>query len=123
MESKYRDTMARSSDEQLQNIITQPQAYEPEAYIAAVEELERRGLGTPELETKKEEAYQRLREDEQQKATAKVGLLTLLKPTKEYFYTPIILYLNVAVWLLMVFSGVHPIEPSVEHLIAWGGNL
>lgn len=50
-------------------------------------------------------------------------MFALFKITKDYFYTPIIIYLNILIWGLMVFSGVHPMEPSVESLIDWGGNL
>ncbi|MEJ0029878.1 MAG: rhomboid family intramembrane serine protease [Bacteroidota bacterium] len=47
----------------------------------------------------------------------------LFRITKDYFYTPIIIFINVFVWVLMVVMGVNAFEPSVESLINWGGNL
>jgi rhomboid protease GluP len=47
----------------------------------------------------------------------------LFKITKEYFFTPIIVGVNVVVFVIMVLSGVDAFQPSVESLITWGGNL
>lgn len=47
----------------------------------------------------------------------------LFKITKNYFYTPSIIIANVAVWVIMVITGVGILDPSVESLINWGGNL
>jgi rhomboid protease GluP len=47
----------------------------------------------------------------------------LFRITRNYFYTPIIIYLNIIIWGVMVAMGVHAFEPSVDSLINWGGNL
>ncbi len=49
--------------------------------------------------------------------------IKLLKPGKGYFITPIIIYLNVFVFIVMVFNGVSLFDPTVESLVQWGGNF
>ncbi|QMW01745.1 rhomboid family intramembrane serine protease [Spirosoma foliorum] len=48
--------------------------------------------------------------------------LELLKPRGGYLITPILIWLNVGVFLLMVISGVNALEPSGEDLVKWGAN-
>ncbi|HEY8388283.1 MAG TPA: rhomboid family intramembrane serine protease, partial [Parasegetibacter sp.] len=55
--------------------------------------------------------------------TENAGLLTLLIPREGYFATPILLYINLAVFILMAISGVSIFEPSNESLIQWGANF
>jgi rhomboid protease GluP len=45
-----------------------------------------------------------------------------LIPKGDYFFTPIILSINILVFVLMVFSGVHWMTPSSQSLIDWGAN-
>jgi rhomboid protease GluP len=52
----------------------------------------------------------------------KDGWWSFLKPVRGYTATPIILMLNVLVFLLMVGMGVSPTEPSARHILDWGGN-
>jgi rhomboid protease GluP len=44
-------------------------------------------------------------------------------PTEGYFFTPLIVNLNILIFLLMVISGVHIILPDNESLINWGANF
>lgn len=53
---------------------------------------------------------------------SKMDFFDYLKPAKNYIVTPIIIYLNVALMLLMLAVGVDPIEPSAEMLLFWGAN-
>ncbi len=39
-----------------------------------------------------------------------------------YIVTPILLILNVGIWLVMVLTGVHFMEPTGESLVNWGSN-
>ncbi len=48
---------------------------------------------------------------------------TFFKPREGYWVSPILIMLNVVVYLLMVFKGVNFLVPEVEQLIDWGGNL
>ncbi len=50
------------------------------------------------------------------------SILSILKPSKGYFITPIIIYLNVLYFLVMVFNGVDLFEPSGDSLLPWGAN-
>lgn len=44
-------------------------------------------------------------------------------PRKGFVAAPLLIDISLVVYLLMLFNGVHFMEPSVEHLVAWGGNL
>jgi len=43
-------------------------------------------------------------------------------PRQDYFITPILVCLNVAIFILMALSGVNVIFPNAESLIPWGAN-
>lgn len=51
------------------------------------------------------------------------GILSLFNPTTGYFITPILLLLNIALFIGMVVSGAHAILPDNESLLAWGANF
>ncbi len=53
----------------------------------------------------------------------RVGLLSLLKPEKGYLVTPLLMHLNVLIFIIMVASGVHFMRPDAESLLAWGANF
>ncbi len=59
---------------------------------------------------------------EQLEDTQEGGIINLFKPTKGYLIVPIIVIINIIVFLLMCFSGVGIMEPSTESLIKWGAN-
>ncbi len=50
------------------------------------------------------------------------SFLSIFKPSKGYFITPIIIYLNIIYFIIMVFNGVDLFEPSGDSLLAWGAN-
>ena len=51
-----------------------------------------------------------------------IDMLNYLVPKGEHFATSIILDLNILVFLLMVFSGIHIISPNGMELLQWGAN-
>lgn len=51
-----------------------------------------------------------------------VAMLNYLIPKGEHFSTSIILDLNILVFLLMIFSGIHIISPNGQELLHWGAN-
>jgi len=51
---------------------------------------------------------------------AKLGALV---PSKAYSVTPVIIYLNVLIFLIMISAGVAPINPTTESLLAAGANF
>ena len=46
-----------------------------------------------------------------------------LVPSKSYLITPIIVYINVAIFLVMVLTGISPLHPTSQSLLMWGGNF
>ncbi|MGN6533152.1 MAG: rhomboid family intramembrane serine protease [Ginsengibacter sp.] len=58
------------------------------------------------------------------KPTEKItGFLGIFKPTEGYFITPILIDLNIAIFILMVISGVSFFLPDTQSLISWGANF
>ncbi len=51
------------------------------------------------------------------------GLLSILIPVKGYYITPLIIDINILVFLLMAISGVNVLLPNSENLLAWGANF
>ncbi len=48
---------------------------------------------------------------------------SLFKPRKEYYITPIIIDINLLVFIIMVISGVSFFEPTTANLISWGADF
>ncbi len=48
---------------------------------------------------------------------------SLFKPREGYFITPILVDLNIAIFILMVLSGANLFQPSTQVLIKWGANI
>jgi rhomboid protease GluP len=51
------------------------------------------------------------------------SFFSIFKPTDGYFITPIILNLNIAIFILMIASGVNVMLPDNESLLLWGANF
>lgn len=51
------------------------------------------------------------------------GIFSIFKPVKGYFITPILININILVFIIMVASGVHIILPDNQSLIEWGANF
>jgi rhomboid protease GluP len=51
------------------------------------------------------------------------GVVGLFVPRRGYAATPIIVLLNILVYLLMVASGADFLDPDAKTLFSWGGNL
>lgn len=54
---------------------------------------------------------------------ANFSLIDAFKPRQGFVITPILLYVNVLIFLLMVFSGVGIFEPDTTSLVNWGANF
>ncbi|ATL46568.1 hypothetical protein COR50_04890 [Chitinophaga caeni] len=50
------------------------------------------------------------------------NILGIFIPGKGYEVTPVIIGLNVLVYILMVITGTNPIDPSVADVVKWGAN-
>ncbi len=51
------------------------------------------------------------------------GALSFFTPRPGYFITPILIYLNILVFILMAFAGVSVTDPDSQSLIRWGANF
>lgn len=51
------------------------------------------------------------------------SFLSFFIPREGYYVTPIIIDINILLFILMALSGVNIFEPTVDNLIAWGANL
>jgi rhomboid protease GluP len=51
------------------------------------------------------------------------GYFSLFKPIKGYFITPLLVNINILVFILMVISGVNFFLPDSESMIRWGANF
>jgi rhomboid protease GluP len=51
------------------------------------------------------------------------GFFSIFKPTRGFFITPILMDLNIIIFIIMAICGVGLFSPSGEDLINWGANL
>lgn len=51
------------------------------------------------------------------------GFFSIFKPTKDYFITPVLIDLNIIIFILMTASGANILLPDNESLISWGANF
>ncbi|RXR21402.1 rhomboid family intramembrane serine protease [Flavobacterium amnicola] len=51
------------------------------------------------------------------------SFFSIFKPVEGYFITPILIYLNIIVFAIMVLLGVDFFSPSSDNLILWGANF
>jgi rhomboid protease GluP len=101
-----------------------------EQFISMVNEL-KGSLTTEELSVKYEEMKANLLSGENdilaQSPPATKGRITsifaIFKPAPGYFITPILINLNIAIFILMVLSGVDFMLPDKQSLINWGANF
>ena len=49
--------------------------------------------------------------------------LSLFVPRKGYFITPLLVDINIAVFMLMAHSGASPFSPDIQTLLNWGANV
>ena len=70
----------------------------------------------PALEASKERVFEK-------SEVTKGSFFGLFKPVKGYFITPIIIDINIAVFVLMVICGAGIMLPDNETLLAWGANF
>lgn len=51
------------------------------------------------------------------------GLFSVCMPTKGYFVSPILININILIFIAMTLSGVHIIVPEYYDLLNWGANF
>jgi rhomboid protease GluP len=101
-----------------------------EDFLKAFDDIQN-SMSESEIEEKVNEVMPPLREQEEDKLTAPAetaqeklqSFLSFFTPREGYYITPIIIDINILVFILMAFSGISLLEPSTKDIIAWGGNL
>jgi len=51
------------------------------------------------------------------------GFFSIFKPVKGYFVTPILININILIFIAMIISGVHFLMPDIQSLVDWGANF
>ncbi|ARS37928.1 hypothetical protein CA264_17410 [Pontibacter actiniarum] len=98
--------------------------YEPQAVLAVLAELERRGVPVAQPEQLKQELLQ-AQEPPQPETLAQKGrgFLQVFVPKPHYFVTPILLNLNLLVFVAGALLGVHVLDPDAARLVELGANF
>ena len=94
-------------------------------------ERKRKELTQTEIESKVIELQQRYVSKEEDilnkpPSTSKEKLtnfFSIFVPTKGYFVTPILINLNILIFIAMILSGVHFLMPENQSLLEWGANF
>ncbi len=98
-------------------------------YVEAFEKL--RTVITEEEVQMKYKAYEKdfvppyedtLKPDMRPKFNLITGFWGFFRPSKNYFFTPVLVVLNILIFLIMVASGISIIDPDGQSLLAWGAN-
>ncbi|EJF09067.1 hypothetical protein [Pontibacter sp. BAB1700] len=133
MENSYAAVASEKGDSQLLEILGERAAYEPEAILAVIAEIERRNIAAPDLEQIKQETLQALELREKQvnpNPTAPTSFTdklkdfwTLFVPQRHYFVTPILINTNILIFVLLALAGMHVLSPEGEDLVNAGANF
>jgi rhomboid protease GluP len=51
------------------------------------------------------------------------NFFSIFVPTKGYFVTPILININILIFIAMIISGVHIFLPDIQSLVDWGANF
>lgn len=100
------------------------------AFIAQLETL-KQNISPEELDEKYRQLAEQFIPSEEDVLTADTGttgvqfkgFLSLFKPVPGYFITPILVNLNLLIFILMAINGVNIMEPDSESLLQWGANF
>jgi rhomboid protease GluP len=116
--------MSERSNADLYKILSFKDQFSDEVYTAALEELKQREKATQGFE----HARTAWLNSEEALATATPKVSIDLPPNlftfnSKYLATPLILYVNVLIFIIMTIAGVGVFEPSTQDLADWGGNL
>jgi membrane associated rhomboid family serine protease len=80
-------------------------------------------LPTREVEQLIEEAIAQGQTVKAESAPQGISIMAALIPKGEIKVTPILIWANVIIWLIMVITGVHFLSPEPTDLYNWGANL
>ena len=124
MEHNYTAQAEALTTEELQAVVKQYKEYEPAAVLVAIAELERREAHVPNLEELKQELLQEQEPPQPETLGQKAqNFLMLFVPQRQYFVTPVLLNLNLLVFIAGAVLGLHVLNPDAEKLVGWGANF
>lgn len=103
------------------NIIKLLAAFEEVKSLMPQEDIERKLADLPQANTSKEADI--LSKPPSTTIGKITGFISVFKPTEGYVVSPILISMNLLVFLLMLISGVHILLPETQDLLAWGGNF
>jgi len=94
--------------------------------ISTIEEVKKE-LTQAEIETKIVDMRQSFVPKENDTSHTTKGKMTnffsIFVPAKGYFVTPILININILVFITMIISGVHFLFPDIQSLVEWGANF
>lgn len=62
-------------------------------------------------------------QQQEQQPRPRKNILSVFIPKGDYFFTPIIININIAVYLVMIISGVDPMFPDSNAVLSWGAGF
>jgi rhomboid protease GluP len=113
---------AERPDAELLYLARHASRYPPAVGVAAVAELQRRGLVPDVPAPTPARAPSEAPHETWGQLLQQLGK-GLFWPSPPYVAIPLLIDLNVLVWLLMVGAGVSPTDPAGRELAAWGSNV
>lgn len=123
MRKDFENIVKTKTDKELEIISKDYVFFTENERLFALKELEgRSGISDDLVKHKKEIELSQNIEQESVKPQHRIRFKDLL-PHSGYYATPILIYTNIVVFLLMVLSGVDFLQPDVYSLLEWGGNL
>ncbi|WP_299706222.1 rhomboid family intramembrane serine protease [uncultured Pontibacter sp.] len=135
MKNDYAVVASGKNDEELLQILEEHTEYEPAAILAVIAEIERRNIPVPNLEQIKQETLQAFELQEKHmnpetnlpaptSLTDKLKTFwTLFVPQRHYFVTPILIIINILIFVVLVLAGMHMLSPEGQDLVAVGANF
>ncbi|WP_299758792.1 rhomboid family intramembrane serine protease [uncultured Pontibacter sp.] len=124
MKTDYAAQAEALSTEELQSLLLQYKEYDAEAVLAVLDELERRQVEVPNSEQLKHELLQAQEPPQPETLAQKAkNFLQLFVPQPHYFVTPILLNLNLLVFVVGALLGLHVLDPDAERLVDMGANF
>jgi len=113
---------AQRPDSELLYLARYASRYPPAVGAAAVAELQRRGL-VPDAPTAPAPPPATAEEAETWPQLLGQLLRGAFWPSRQYWAVPLLLDLNLLVWLAMTLSGVSATQPTGHQLVAWSSNV
>ena len=121
MKEGFLTTLKNKTEKELNIIAKDHIFYSLDERNAAIQELESRNN---KIDTDLIIVKQSLKQSQKDKSDGYYNITFKdLLPSKKYLFTPLIIYFNAFIFLLMALTGIHPVTPKIEALILWGGNL